>query len=341
MFRSARLQLTAWYLLIILLVSGVFSMAFYNVSTREVRRALERNTQENLSNQTMIFRVSPPRGPSLEELEAAQLRLRNSLFLINLVIIVVAGLGGYWLAGRTLQPIQQMVDEQNQFISNASHELRTPLATLQAEMEANLLQKKISDKEARELIKSNLEELDTLQNLANKLLRLTQLHSPFQKEQFEKVSLDLLLARSQRNLWGLAKKKQIDIFLPSTQLFVWGDELALQQLFTILFDNALKYSANKKEVIVLAKQQRNQVLVEVRDQGLGMSQLDQQHIFERFYRGDKARSGSEGFGLGLSIAQQIVSQHRGKLAVKSVLGKGSSFFVTLPLASKKEGKEFS
>lgn len=335
MFRSARLQLTTWYLLIIMVVSGVFSVAFYNLSSREIQRILNRNTLDITQRQPMVVKLIPPRGPSLAELEQAQARLRMMLWLINIGIFILAGMGGYVLAGRTLRPIQTMVDEQNQFISNASHELRTPIATLRAEMEASLLEKHISDKEARQLITSNLEELTTLQNLANKLLRLTQLHAPFQKQCLTKISLFGVLNQSKKNVLALAERKNIEIFMEATELFVKGEETALVQLFTILFDNAIKYSQKNTEIMVTMKKNYHQVTIAVADQGCGIAPTDLVHIFERFYRADKSH-GSEGFGIGLSIAKKIVEQHNGKIEVSSKVGDGSVFTVTLPLFLESE-----
>jgi signal transduction histidine kinase len=115
-----------------------------------------------------------PAFPTLEELVELKQRSFYTLLYVNAFIFIAAGGAGYFLAGRTLKPIKKMVDEQNEFIANASHEFRTPLATLQAEMEAALLEKNLSSSETRSLINSNLEELHSLQSLTNNLLRLTQ-----------------------------------------------------------------------------------------------------------------------------------------------------------------------
>src|SRR5690348_8980046 len=158
MFQSARLKLTAWYLVIIMLVSVTFSVAFYRAATVEIQHVIERiRFLQQQSNQLQL--PTPPNAIiTLDQLEDVKIRLQYALIFVNGVIFVLAGGAGYFLAGRTLKPIQVMVDEQNQFISDASHELRTPIATLRAEMEASLLEKHLSDKEARKLIGSNLEE---------------------------------------------------------------------------------------------------------------------------------------------------------------------------------------
>ena len=163
MFHSARLQLTAWYLLIIMLVSIIFSVAFFNLSTREIQRVMRRQQfRQQLQNDTLITPNIGFSGPTVEDLKESEDRLKLILLLINTGIFVLAGGGGYFLAGRTLRPIQEMVDEQNRFITDASHELRTPLTVLRSELEANLLGNHMSIHEAKKLIKSNLEEVINL-----------------------------------------------------------------------------------------------------------------------------------------------------------------------------------
>ncbi len=175
MFQSARLKLTTWYLLIIMLVSGTFSIAFYRASTNEIQRVIDRIHYVQSQGSQLMLPPPPNAVITLDELQEVKTRLQLALIIVNGFIFLLAGGAGYFLAGRTLRPIQIMVDEQNQFISDASHELRTPIATLRAEMEATLLEKHLGDKEARGLIESNLEELGRLQELANSLLQLAHM----------------------------------------------------------------------------------------------------------------------------------------------------------------------
>lgn len=158
MFESARLKLTAWYLLIIMLISMLFSAAIYNIATREIQFVIHRMQYEQYRQQKEGFpgRSGPQIQFTIEELEAVKDRLKYQLFFINAVIFFTAGGAGYFLAGRTLRPIKSMIDEQNQFISSASHELRTPIATMRAEMEGSLLEKNIADKDARKLINTGV-----------------------------------------------------------------------------------------------------------------------------------------------------------------------------------------
>lgn len=344
MFHSARVKLTAWYVLLIMLISILFSVAFYNVSTREVQRFIDRiEFQDQTSEKRLIlFRGSGGPGPlitgvqalpSVEALMQVKERLKVTLIMLNGVIIVVAGGAAYFLAGRTLRPIKKMIDEQSQFISNASHELRTPIATLRAEMEGSLLEKHISDKKARSLINSNLEELQELQELSNSLLNIAQVHTNHKDKTMQSISLVDVVTLATKKVTPLAMKKHITISVKMKETIIKGDKNSLVELFVILLDNAIKYSPQKSKILVASEEENSTVTIRVSDKGYGISEKDLPHIFERFYRADKSRSQTEGYGLGLSIAQKIVESHKGTITVASKEKKGTTFIIRLPLST--------
>ncbi len=334
MFEKARLKLTTWYLLIITLITVLFSIAFYQASTREVERLINRiEFRQEFPGMSIPDR--PPRGaptqPNLEELEQSKRQLLFILIVINSGVIVVAGVASYFLAGRTLRPIKLMLDEQDQFISNASHELRTPIATMRAEMEGSLLEKHISDKNARSLIFSNLQELGSLQNLTNNLLKLAQVHNSSFDNNMHKLSLLEIIKSAKNKVAILASKKQIKILIRLEEYFIIGDKANLTEVFVTLLDNAIKYSPTKSNIKIISEKQNKVVKISIVDQGEGISNRDLPHVFRRFFRSDKSRSKTEGYGLGLSIAQRIVETHKGLLTVKSIEKKGTTFIVQLPL----------
>jgi signal transduction histidine kinase len=334
-FHSARIRLTAWYALIILFISGFFSLAFYQASTAEIQRVINRIEMEQerqlaiLLPGRRVFTTHVAR--STEELQQAKQRIATSLIIINGMILGVSGAASYFLAGRTLRPIQRMMDDQSQFISDASHELRTPIAILRAEMEGKLLEKKITDKQSRKLINSSLEELTVLQLLSNKLLKITQLQNMSTHTVFTNVAMRPLLQQIIEKMAPLAVKKDIQISTKVASGQVLANAENLQELFIILLDNAIKYSPPKSTISVTSKVVRSQYLVAIQDQGPGIPQRDQAHIFNRFYRVDSSRSKTEGYGLGLSIAKKIVDIYNGQITVKSRLKEGSTFTVLLPL----------
>lgn len=304
MFTKARLKLTLYYLLIIMAISGFFSLFIYKSTTFEIERIQTRqilrrpNQIEFLIDQDLV--------------EETNSRIAISLGILNGLILAVSGIGGYFLAGKTLKPISDMVDEQKDFISNASHELRTPLTSLKTEIEVGLRNKKIKLTEAKNLLKSNLDDVNEMNRLINYLLRLNKLEGK-ENTELKKVDLSEIVKKA-------VGKNKLKLDLEKT--IINGDEESLLELTSILINNAIKYG-NKKDVSVTVK---TPGILIVKDNGMGISKDDLPHIFDRFYRGNKAR-GKDGYGLGLSIANQIVKNHNAKIKVSSTLEKGSTFKV--------------
>ncbi len=326
MFQSARLKLTAWYLLIIMLISIAFSIAIYSVLNSELHR-VER--VQRLRQERRLQRV-----PSIdtEVIEESENRLIAILSLINLGILVVSAGAGYFLAGRTLRPIKEMVDEQSRFITDASHELRTPLTSLKSEIEVNLRDKDLSLNNAKKLLQSNLEEVNNLQYLSDNLIKLTQ----YQKgngENFEQVNLLQISESAIRKVTNIAKNKNIAIKNQIQDQTFRADKQSLIELFVVFLDNAIKYSANGKTVTLSAKKPDGFLQIEIKDQGIGIDESEIPHLFDRFYRADKSRAKSDvsGYGLGLSIAKQIIDKHHGSIKVISQINKGTTFFIKLPI----------
>lgn len=237
-------------------------------------------------------------------------RILFSLLTINVAILVVSGVSGYFLAGKTLDPIQKMMDEQKDFISNASHELRTPLASLKSEIEVALRDKRLGLDQSKKLLQSNLEDVDNMTKLSNYLLKLNKFQGG--KLEFKKINLAEVIKHA-------VGKKNIKLTLDKS--VINGNEDSLAELVSILIDNAIKYGGNEDINITL----KNKTLTIV-DKGMGISKEDLPHIFDRFFRGDKARN-KDGYGLGLSIAKQIIDSHGAKIKVESKLGVGTTFKV--------------
>ncbi|HVZ12687.1 MAG TPA: ATP-binding protein [Patescibacteria group bacterium] len=334
MFEHARIRLTIWYLAIIMTVSIMFSIGIYNATTREIQRVMRLQTLRTLAPDEPDFLI--PRNPTfrprnLEDLLESEERIRLTLVLINASIFIIAGGAAYFLAGITLKPIKQMVENQNRFISDASHEMRTPLTSLRSEIEVELRNKEITPARAREILASNLEEVVSLQTLSDNLLELSQFENP-QNTVFTLVSIRDSVDTAIKKLNGSAAKKKIKIEQKIEDTTVKGVSERITQLFIILLDNAIKYSPENSKVLVSAKRRENRVRIEVKDTGTGIAQEDLPHIFDRFYRATKSRSKEKasGYGLGLSIAREIIASHNGTISVKSEVGKYTSFIIKLP-----------
>ncbi|HSX40208.1 MAG TPA: HAMP domain-containing sensor histidine kinase [Candidatus Saccharimonadales bacterium] len=328
MFASARLKLTVWYLLISMSISILFSIVIYRGATMEVERSL-RAQRVRLYRETHPFNVFPAPPPDPQLLAETQERIAITLLFVNVGILILAGGAGYFLAGRTLQPIQIMVDQQNQFITDASHELRTPLTSLRSEIEVNLRDKTMTTRDARKLLLSNLEEVMRLQQLSDTLLELSQTSSPALS--FAPVSLSSIIDEAIDIITPLAKKKYIHIQKNSINYKVLGEKQSLVQLFVILLDNAVKYSRKKTTVTISVNAEGHTLIISVQDRGIGIEKKDIARVFERFYRADSSRTSEHvpGYGLGLAIGKKIVETHKGSLTVMSKKNIGTTFTVTL------------
>jgi two-component system sensor histidine kinase CiaH len=337
MFNNARLKLTAWYLLIISLISLAFSLVIYRVIGLEIDRfarsprfRIQVEQDGPLQPGMWRFNNQPAIDPDLISLvDETKNRFLLNLLTINGAIIAVSGVLSYILAGRTLKPIKDMVDEQNRFISDASHELRTPLTSLKSAFEVYLRDKKATLKESRILAKESIVEVDKLQDLSNSLLELARFKNPQFTFNPKRLNLQQIISPAILRVKSLAATKNINIIDNTKSFDVYGDLDKLVDLFVILLDNAIKYSPSKSDIFINSNKYDGKLVIQVEDSGIGISKKDIPRIFDRFYRSDnaRARNGTGGYGLGLSIAKEIAQVHHAEIKVASQLNKGSTFSV--------------
>ncbi len=326
MFERARIRLTAWYLGIIMLISLFFSAAIYKGITNEFERFghMRIRLHDDLIEREFIPFGTPV--PFVREIEPeifieAKKRVILNLLFLNSGIFVLAGAAGYFLAGRTLRPIQKVLSEQKRFISDASHELRTPLTSLRSEIEVALRSKTMTHQEARKLLVSNLEEVASLQSLSNSLLEFST-SAALKNAPKEKIILSKNIDEAIKRLNGSIQKKKTKIIVKTGKVSIMGVSERITELFVILLDNAVKYSPSGSQIVVSAKNHKNKAHITVEDQGGGIDERDIPHIFDRFFRAASSRKVS-GHGLGLSIAREIVRAHDGTIDITSVKGKGT------------------
>lgn len=341
MLHKTRLKLTIWYLFIIMVVSISFSTFIYFGATREFNRVISIEQFRNLHPQTTenyIQRqvwenenIPLSRQPDPSLIQGVKMRVLEGLIGINLIIFFLSALAGYFLAGRTLKPIKNMVDEQNRFITDASHELNTPLTSLKTSIEVNLRDKKLNLEKTKQVLLSNLEEVNNLQALSDELIEITQYQKANGNFQLTKVDIANVVKAAVLKIKPQADKKQIKINIKVTKSFVNADERSLTELFTILLDNAVKYSPQKRDIEVQSQSVVSKLKITVKDNGIGIDKEDMPFIFDRFYRTDKSRTKQQvaGYGLGLSIAKRIVDLHGGTINVESTKGNGTTFAVML------------
>lgn len=331
MFKSATFRLTMWYLAILMVVSLVFSLALYTTSTREFGRSLRRVPFPAYDFNQPLGTGSGFDDYRDQRIEAAESNLIIDLIGFNLIVLLLGGAASYWLAQRTLQPIEEAMEAQGRFTADASHELRTPLTSMRTEIEVSLRAKKLSEKEARSLLSSNLEEVKNLEALSAGLLTLAR-YSEHEAQTWEEVSLKNISAEAIAKIEPLANAHSIAINQAIDDVGIEGVSSSLQELLIVLLDNAIKYGKPNTATEVAIKRQGSNAMIEVSDKGVGIKAAEIGHIFDRFYRADSSRSKQKtgGYGLGLSIAKQIVDVHHGTINVTSKEGEGTTFLVKLP-----------
>lgn len=314
MFENATLKLTLWYLAIVMFICLFFSVIIYQISTSEVKTRLH-IVEERF--EMPLLPIGDQRNDyttfQKRQLEEAQANLFIALFYSNLSILLIGGIGSYILARRTLEPIEEFQDAQARFTSDASHELRTPLAVMKSELEVAKRSKTMTKEDMRELIDSNLEEVNRLTELSDMLLKLS-------KHEFSKVDMQTVDIVEVIEKAVAAQKKsgvsRIRTTLPK-KLIVHGNASSLNELFMILLQNAVQYSPDDSDITLVGKERGGNVEVVVSNAGKGITREDLPHIFERFYRADKSRTNKSGYGLGLPLAKKIIDLHDATIEIES------------------------
>lgn len=335
MFKKARLKLTAWYLLIIMVISFSFSALIYQLINIEISRFA--NSQRNRFEKQFVLN-DIPRPPKIiiddDLIEETKQRLLINLFIINGIILIASGSLSYFLAGITLSPIQKMTEDQKQFISDASHELRTPLTALKSLFEVSLRDKKITLSDTKKVIQQGIDQTDKLKNLSDSLLELSRFDN--QKLVSTKpILIKEIITDAVSQLKSKADKKNIKILTKIGSQKVVGNYEKLVELLIIFIDNAIKYSPDDTKINLVAISGKKNLSIKIIDQGIGIDQKDLPHIFDRFYQASNSRTknSDSGYGLGLSIAKQIIDLHHGKIEVESKLNHGTTFIIHLPFFS--------
>ncbi len=287
-------------------------------------------------------------------------------------VLVLAGLGGLFLADRVLRPVERITktaqkieggdlsqridvktdDElgtlavtlnemigrleeafsrQRQFTADASHELRTPLAIMQAEATLALNKERTSD-DYRKSLETISQESDYMSAVIGKLLFLARSDAGNEQLNFEDVDLKELIIGLAANIEALAQDKGIKFTVDTKDdVNVSGDKVKLRQLFTDILENAVRYTPADGKISVSLLEKESNAVVSISDTGIGIPPEHLPHIFERFYRVDKARARADGgVGLGLAIAKIIAESHKGKIEVESEVGKGTTFIISIP-----------
>ena len=231
------------------------------------------------------------------------------------------------------EKIEHFDQSRSQFVSNASHELKTPLTTMKILLENLIYQPDMPAELREEFMQDMNHEIDRLTSVVTDLLTLTQSDSHQTPLRLTQVDLSALAADTVHMLRPAAEKREHTLTADiAPGVTVTCDQGKVGQIIHNLIDNALKYTPDGGDIRLTLAAERSHAVLTVTDNGVGIPEEDQKHIFERFYRVDKARSrATGGTGLGLSIVHEMVTMHGGEVSVESAPGQGSTFTVRLPV----------
>ena len=333
MFKEAKFKLTLIYSALFLAFFWVFSFSLYYWISNSFGDNYVSQVQEQ--KQTGQFEGEPDDKSEALLLniagQVAIVNLRNMLLILNAGLLIVIPAVAWILTLRTLRPLQQIHEQQKQFVSDVSHELRTPLSIISGEMEI-ALKKSRTSKEYIEVLSSSKQEVGSLIDLVENLLFLARGDQKAVFLRYEKVDITDILNSTVSSLKEKINNKKIIIKFkpPEDSVSVNGQASMLKQLFLNIIDNAIIYTPENGAIDIALDDNIYDIVIRVADTGIGMKQEDQKNIFDRFYRVDKSRSQTKGYGLGLAICQSIVTLHKGQIEINSKPQKGTTVAVHLP-----------
>ncbi len=324
-FHWARVKLTLLYLAIITVIVIVLSSSVYSLHLDRVGH-IERRRLQTFDAQERQTPAAPGLGEYVED-------LGQSLILADIITVGVAAVLSYVLAGRTLRPIKESTEAEQQFFANAAHDLRTPLSVLRTEAEVALRSGELTLDEARSALSSSLEEIERMSTMVEQMMNLSR----GKREARAQVVFDTVdMARLGADIVGKLKRRAVDrkVELSATgadSAFILGSRRMLERAMYNVVENALNYTPEGGSVTVRTAREGSHVSVSVRDTGIGIAADDLPHIAEAFYRGDRARSvHSGGAGLGLTIVHNTALEHNGSMHAESEPGKGTTITLRFP-----------
>jgi signal transduction histidine kinase len=251
---------------------------------------------------------------------------------VSIAGLLASGAISAVLARRALRPIQVSMRRQRDFVADAAHELRTPLAIMRTAAELGLADG--SPQEQQVALEQTLSQSTHLARLVDSLSLLARADSGVVTLEREPVSVSELARSTVEGVEILAEEREVTLQLSAQpDVYVMGDAGRLRQLLLIMLDNALKHTPEQGTITVHVDRKGPRARIGVRDSGPGIDPKDLPHLFDRFYRADRARS-SEGTGLGLAIGRWIAEAHGGQIMAANAKGGGALFVVTLPAVQK-------
>lgn len=238
-----------------------------------------------------------------------------------------------------LTKVQNLEDSRQEFVSNVSHELKTPITSIKVLAESLTMQEDVPVELYREFMGDINQELDRMNKIVNDLLSLVKMDKSAVQMSIEEVNINEFIEGILKGITPIASKRNIEIIFESVRpVSAQIDSVKLGMAFTNIIENAVKYNFDNGWVKVTLNADHKFFYLRVADSGVGIPEELQDHIFERFYRVDKARSRETGGnGLGLAITRNAILLHRGSIKVHSVEKQGTTFAVRIPLIYQAQG----
>ncbi|HEY5731665.1 MAG TPA: ATP-binding protein [Anaerolineales bacterium] len=222
---------------------------------------------------------------------------------------------------------------REQFASIVSHELKAPLSAVQQNLFAfEFEMSKMLDDDKKDKFQRIKTRIDDMLKLINSWLRVISVDINKLRENFTEIPISVPVTKALENIEQLAARKNVEIVtsIGKTSGSINGDGVSLSEAFVNILGNAIKYSHDGSKVVVKVENGGDEVLVSIKDNGIGISPEDLPHVFEGFYRGRNSQSVAAGHGIGLAVSRQIVEAHDGSITVESELGTGTTFIIHLP-----------
>jgi len=296
-------------------------------TTRKVRSINERIKSAGKEIGYLQVQVS-----TIKNDEACELAIYATIVAMPFLGALVA-VAGYMFSGIALKPAEQAMQLTRRFVADAGHELSTPIAIIEASLES--LSEILKENNVKEDLTDIIAKASArMSELASDLIFLARVENPISHYVMTPVSVKKLLEDVCEDFSTLAKSRDIGFKLGATsESEVMGNLEFLRRMVTNLASNALRYTDEGGTIIIWSEVEGKNLAIKVSDTGIGIPPESIDHVFDRFYRVDKARArAAGGAGLGLSIVKAVVESHKGNITVTSEIGRGSTFKATIPLA---------
>ncbi len=307
----------------VLLVYMVAALVWWFVALQNQNTLMSQMRLQELKQSDPHYSLKVTEIKTAHDRKVAQYIGEGSTFLALIL------LGAVFVFRATRRQIR-VSHQQHNFMMAVTHELKTPIAVAQLNLET-LQKRKLDESKQQRLISNTLQEANRLNILCNNILLAAQLDAGAYKANQNEINWSETVAGCTKNFTIRYPERKITTEI-TDELYVLGEDLLLEMIVNNLIENALKYSPATSPLTIALSEHNNKAILEVKDEGAGISDADKKQVFEKFYRsGDENTRNTKGTGLGLYLCKKIVEEHKGRISITDNMPKGSIFTVTLNL----------